>query len=203
MTAFAGFPLLAGGRLVGVMALFNRRPFCEVALQALDPAADNIAMGIQRREAEHAQLATEEEFRAARQFSRTCSRGSALPSPASTWAGASLPGRVHGGRLLRRFFPLRDGTLGVVIGDVSGHGMGPALLMASTRAYLHALALTQTDPSAILALVNQALVDDTEDQFITLLLGALDPEQRRIHLRQRGPHARLFAGPRRPHESPA
>ena len=52
--------------------------------------------------------------------------------------------------------------------------MGPALLMASTRAYLHALALTHSDPSAMLALANQALVDDTEGQFITLVLARLD-----------------------------
>src|SRR5207302_2297405 len=76
------------------------------------------------------------------------------------------------------YFFLRDGTLGVVIGDVSGHGVGPAMLMASTRAYLHALAWTITDVSEMLRLTNRALVEDTEDQFITLALARLDPVSR-------------------------
>ena len=179
LTAFAGFPLLAAGRLVGVMALFSRRPFSEVALKALAPAADNIAIGIQRRDAEHAQRATEEEFRAARRIQQNLFPKVGPTVPGFDVGGASVPAVSTGGDYYD-YFPLCDGTLGVVIGDVSGHGMGPALLMASTRAYLHALALTQTDPSAMLALVNQALVDDTEDQFITLVLARLDPEQRRL-----------------------
>lgn len=48
---------------------------------------------------------------------------------------------------------MRDGGLGVVIGDVSGHGFGPALLMAELRAYLRALLLTRADVGKIVGRV--------------------------------------------------
>jgi signal transduction histidine kinase/DNA-binding response OmpR family regulator len=54
MVAFAGYPLLIEGRLVGVMALFARHPLTAAALQALAAVADSIAMGIERKQAEAA-----------------------------------------------------------------------------------------------------------------------------------------------------
>jgi sigma-B regulation protein RsbU (phosphoserine phosphatase) len=89
--------------------------------------------------------------------------------------GASYPAEAIGGDYYD-FIPLADGTLGIAIGDVSGHGVGPALLMAETRALLRAFAQTQTDVSEILRLVNRVLISDIEgDRFITLILAKLDP----------------------------
>lgn len=79
------------------------------------------------------------------------------------------------------YIPIRDGSLGIVIGDVSGHGLGPALLMAATRGYLRALALTYSDVGEILTLANKALAADVADgRFVTLLLARLDPHERRL-----------------------
>lgn len=79
------------------------------------------------------------------------------------------------------YIPIRDGSLGIVIGDVSGHGLGPALLMAATRGYLRALALTYSDVGEILTLANKALAADVADgRFVTLLLARLDPHERRF-----------------------
>ncbi len=73
------------------------------------------------------------------------------------------------------YLPLRGG-LGLAIGDVSGHGIGPALLTAEVRALLRAFAQTQADPGMILALTNRVLVPDIEsDRFITLALARFDP----------------------------
>jgi sigma-B regulation protein RsbU (phosphoserine phosphatase) len=95
-------------------------------------------------------------------------------------SGASYPAEAIGGDYYD-FIPLRDGSLGIAIGDVSGHGVGPALLMAETRALLRAFAETQSDVSAILSLVNHVLVSDIDaDRFITLLLAKLDPRSRTL-----------------------
>ena len=59
-------------------------------------------------------------------------------------SGASYPAEAIGGDYYD-FVPLRDGSLGVAIGDVSGHGVGPALLMAEVRAFLRAFAQTEAD----------------------------------------------------------
>jgi sigma-B regulation protein RsbU (phosphoserine phosphatase) len=94
--------------------------------------------------------------------------------------GASFPADAIGGDYYD-FIPLPDGSLGIAIGDVSGHGVGPALLMAETRALLRAFAQTDSDVSTILGLVNRVLVPDMEgDRFITLLLAKLDPRRRTL-----------------------
>ena len=71
-----------------------------------------------------------------------------------------------------------NGTVGFVISDVSGHGFGPALLMASTSTLIRLLAETQTDVGEILGRVNRFLAKETDDHFVTLLLGCLDPQSR-------------------------
>ncbi|MDA8165477.1 MAG: PAS domain S-box protein [Desulfobacteraceae bacterium] len=52
MVAFAGYPLIVEDRLVGVMAMFSRQPFEAVSLAALESIADEIALGIERKQAE-------------------------------------------------------------------------------------------------------------------------------------------------------
>ena len=94
--------------------------------------------------------------------------------------GASYPADDVGGDYYD-YIPLCDGSLGVVIADVSGHGVGPALLMAATRAYLRALALTSADVGEILTLANRALAADIADgRFVTLLLARLEPAGRKL-----------------------
>jgi sigma-B regulation protein RsbU (phosphoserine phosphatase) len=89
-------------------------------------------------------------------------------------AGASYPAEFAAGDYFD-FLPMSDDLLGVVVGDVAGHGVGPALLMASTHAHLQSLSRIYSEVDKILALVNAALLRETEeDRFVTLLLGRLD-----------------------------
>jgi serine phosphatase RsbU (regulator of sigma subunit) len=68
--------------------------------------------------------------------------------------GAAYPLNAVGGDYFD-FIPMPDGSLGLVIGDACGHGVGAGLLMATTRAYLRAFAQTNVDVGAILGLVNR------------------------------------------------
>jgi len=54
MVAFAGHPLVVEDRLIGVVALFARRPLSESILDTLASVADTIAQGIERKRAEEA-----------------------------------------------------------------------------------------------------------------------------------------------------
>jgi GAF domain-containing protein len=49
MVAFAGYPLVVEGRLVGVLAMFARKALGPETLDALASVADTIAQGIERR----------------------------------------------------------------------------------------------------------------------------------------------------------
>lgn len=52
MTSFAGYPLVAEDRIVGVMGMFSRNPLTQRTLETLAFLADGIAQGIERKRAE-------------------------------------------------------------------------------------------------------------------------------------------------------
>ena len=75
------------------------------------------------------------------------------------------------------FISVDNGIL-VVVGDVVGHGLEAALLMASTRSSLRQAAETITNPADILKAVNRQLCTDTRKsgQFVTCVVMLLDTE---------------------------
>ena len=90
-------------------------------------------------------------------------------------AGAAFPADATGGDYFD-FVPLPDECIGIAIGDVSGHGIGSALLMAELRAYLRTYAQQRSDIGEILSLINNALVSDVEHgRYATLILCRLHP----------------------------
>jgi serine phosphatase RsbU (regulator of sigma subunit) len=133
-----------------------------------------------RRFAEHTLRATEVKLRMARQIQQKL-----FPAASPALAGYDIAGGAYcaeatGGDYFD-YIPMTGGGLGVVIADVSGHGFGPALLMASTRAYLRALAQTHSSVADILTLANRFLAEEMpEDCFVTLLLARLDPPGRAL-----------------------
>jgi sigma-B regulation protein RsbU (phosphoserine phosphatase) len=121
-----------------------------------------------------------EEIRLARQIQQKLFPVAPLPLAGFDIGGASYPAEATGGDYFD-YIPMCDGGLALVIGDVSGHGFGPALLMAELRAYLRAFLLTRTDVGEIVGLLNRALAEDAaECHFATLLLARLDPATRTL-----------------------
>lgn len=128
-----------------------------------------------RRAAERALLAQEEEFRLAREIQQRLFPSGPPTLPEFDIAGASLPAAATGGDYFD-FISTRSGELFVVVGDVTGHGVGPALLMADARAYLRALAVSDQRFEDILARVRTLMIEDLGlDHFITLFFAKLDP----------------------------
>jgi len=86
-----------------------------------------------------------------------------------------------------------DGTVTICVGDVSGHGLGPALEMVETRALLRMLLKTTQPLPAVVGTLNQLLCADTpESSFLTLFLAELDPVRRQLHYIGAGHDAWLF-----------
>ncbi|MFO7577401.1 MAG: SpoIIE family protein phosphatase [Pelovirga sp.] len=99
-------------------------------------------------------------------------------------AGASIYCDETGGDYYD-FIPLGAAggqPLGLVVGDVSGHGIGAALVMATTRGMLHALAEHYTTSlPQLCAEINRHLSHAIADSsFMTLFFGHLNPEQRTL-----------------------
>jgi len=79
------------------------------------------------------------------------------------------------------FIPLRDGRIGVLVGDVMGKGMPAALMMARMMSDFRLLATNETDPARVLERINSGLVRRaTRENFVTAALLFLDPTTRRV-----------------------
>ena len=68
--------------------------------------------------------------------------------------GSSYPAYETGGDYFD-FIAMPNGRLGIVLGDVEGHGFGSALVMALTRAYLRSFASLDLELEQILVQVNR------------------------------------------------
>jgi serine phosphatase RsbU (regulator of sigma subunit) len=133
-----------------------------------------------RHHAEDALRDASEEFRAAKEIQQRLFPAEAPLLPGFDLAGALYPAKAAAGDYFD-YVPMPAGCLGLVVGDVSSHGMGPALLMSETRACLRALAQTSCDVGEILSRVNRMLTADMEDfHFVTLFFARLDPHSREL-----------------------
>jgi predicted ester cyclase len=86
------------------------------------------------------------------------------------------PAREVGGDFYD-FLELADGRLGVVVGDATGKGVPAALMMASTRSTLRAVAQACESPGDALRRVNDPLATDIpSNMFVTCFYAILDPK---------------------------
>jgi PAS domain S-box-containing protein len=92
-------------------------------------------------------------------------------------AGAMLPAHFAAGDHYDHF-PMADGSVRITLGDVSGHGISSALVMASAHAHIRFLAEMGTEIDEILRRTNESLMKQTDEHFITAILGHLDPVSR-------------------------
>jgi serine phosphatase RsbU (regulator of sigma subunit) len=86
------------------------------------------------------------------------------------------PAREVGGDFYD-FLKLPKGRLGLVVGDATGKGVPAALVMASTRSMLRAVAQASNSPGEVLRSVNDPLVTDIPpNMFVTCFYAILDPK---------------------------
>lgn len=106
-----------------------------------------------------------------------------LPAAAPQISGFEIAGRTcycdeTGGDYFD-YIPIDSRRLAVVVGDITGHGIGPALLMAAARGVLRCQTTRGLEPGGLLSDLNRHLVQDTaDDLFMTLFYGILDTASR-------------------------
>lgn len=105
-----------------------------------------------------------------------------FPSQAPRMPGFDIAGAVRPAeRVSGDFFDyisLGQNSVGILVADVCGHGLGPALMMAQTQAYLRALAESCADPGELLTRANRLFATSGCGRFITMFLGRLDADER-------------------------
>ncbi len=133
-----------------------------------------------RKRAEKELRENKEQFRVAREIQQRLFPKAAPVLDGFDIAGATYPAEATGGDYFD-YLPMLNDRFGVVVGDVTGHGVGPALLMAETRAYLRILAGRREDVGEILTRTNSVLAEDVgSERFVTLFLARLNPHERTL-----------------------
>lgn len=158
--------LVVGGEPVGLFA-FGRRLSGEyydpTTIKALEGLADRVAGAV-----EHARLLDQTAFQArlnhelalARRIQQSLLPKNELRHGTLEVAALSIPAREVGGDFYS-FQQLADGGLTVAIGDVSGKGMGAALLMAVASTILTTIAGDGDPPAVLLGRVHRLIANYT------------------------------------------
>jgi sigma-B regulation protein RsbU (phosphoserine phosphatase) len=110
-----------------------------------------------------------------------------IATPEFEVTGVCLPAEKIGGDYFDYFF-CNEGHLAMVIADVSGHSIGPALFMVEARSAIRAQALQSVSTSQLLALLNQFLFDDLNktDYFISLFYCHYNAVTQQLHYANAG-----------------
>jgi PAS domain S-box-containing protein len=194
MVSFAGYPLIAGDELWGVLALFGRRPLPTATLNALAAVADTVAVAMQQAHSEErirslleaeqqARRAAEDASRRHAALARTLQQ-SLLPPSLPDVEGLSVAARYHwagsGEEIGGDFYDmlmLPDGSWCAVLGDISGKGVGAARTTALIRYTLRATARSESDLATLVGNLNEVLYEDpTSDRYCTLVLASGRPD---------------------------
>jgi len=87
------------------------------------------------------------------------------------------------------FVPFRDGSLGLVIGDVTDKGMPAALFMANARSIVRASVAAAYEPALAVEQASAALGGDSPSgMFVTLLLAQMTPAHGGVRIVNAGNH---------------
>jgi len=168
------------GAFLGVLYLDSRRPaaFSKLDRQILDALAADAASILDNarlveRERERQRL--EEQINIARDIQQALLPRNFPDNPDFAVTGVNSPCLAVGGDYFD-VFSLSEGRTAFVIADVSGKGLGAAILTTMLQGALSAMTLG-TDPARVFMHVNRFLCDHSEvGRYATMFFGILDPD---------------------------
>jgi sigma-B regulation protein RsbU (phosphoserine phosphatase) len=103
-----------------------------------------------------------------------------LRAPFAEVGGVSIPAREVGGDFFN-YFPLREDEVAILVGDVSGKGVGAALLMASLQATIRARLGSERNLARLVdALDREMGSEEPLAPYYTLFLGLLEGRTGRL-----------------------
>jgi GAF domain-containing protein len=193
-----GVPLMATGELIGVLHVGSRQPrrFTDDDTQMLQRVGDRIALTVQsgRAVAEHS---------AARLLASSLMPGRLPRLPGLDLAARYVPNDDRGvGGDWYDVLDLPDGRVGLVIGDVTGHGLRSAIIMGRLRSALRAYALIEDDPAVVLQYLDRKLQHFEPGHMATVCYGTLNPERDSLRISLAGHFPPMVAVADEPAVSP-
>ena len=179
-------PLLKGGEeVVGVLQLLNKRDgtFREIDAEYLSALAAHMVIALENARAHLERLEqerTRKELELAAQIQQRFLPQSIPQAPGLAIDARALPCSEVGGDYYD-FLELPGGALGIVIADVSGHGIPAALITTAIHAYLHALVDCYEDPASLATRLNSLLHFATPaSKYATMAVVEYNREERKL-----------------------
>lgn len=169
------------GRPIGVMQVVNKigGTFLAQDDTMLRLLADQAGVALQRYRLQQAAVETVElkrEMVLARKVQDRLIPRSAPVITGLEAVGWTSPASITGGDCFD-LWRMTDGALGIFLGDASGHGLAPALVVSQARTLIRALSEIDCNPMWLLGKVNTRLADDLEEsRFVTAFAGCLRPD---------------------------
>lgn len=140
----------------------------------------------------------EDDLELSQKIQRALLPQSAPNIPGLELAVFSRPAQIVGGDYFD-FFQFSDGSHGLAIADVAGHGMAASMLVASVQTALRTLTLTTNSPAEVLAHLNRFFYHNIHvTTFVTIFLAQFDPSSRRLTYSSAGHNPPLWANHHRP-----
>jgi phosphoserine phosphatase RsbU/P len=176
-----GVPLQVGSRLLGVLHVgtFVERIFNEDDASLLGLAADRIAGAVEARTADI-------ERTAARVLQRSLLPTGVPQCPGMEFATRYVPAQGGVGGDWYDAFVLPSGDLWIMVGDIAGHGLTPAVIMGRLRSAARAYALQGEGPGEVLSLTDRKLQFFEPGVMATALCGLSRPPYESIELASAG-----------------
>jgi sigma-B regulation protein RsbU (phosphoserine phosphatase) len=178
-------PLVAGGRVEGVLAVgerASRTPFSAEDLDFAEALARHAVLALESSRLHRVRVEKErqdQELRLAREIQRSLFPSRLPDISGFEVAGDSRPCHEVGGDSYD-WIDLGDGRLALVVADASGKGTPASLLMASVHAFVHARSGTDA-PAQVVGRLNRFLLARTRaNQYVTLFYAELDATERRL-----------------------
>ncbi|MCP3786041.1 SpoIIE family protein phosphatase [Micromonospora sp. A3M-1-15] len=186
-----GVPIMARGELVGVLHVGTLTPrrFDLDDVRLLELVADRVSLASRARENTLDQAA-------ALALQRSLIPTELPHLPGLELAGRYVPGHASGvGGDWYDVFTLPSGWVGVVVGDVSGHGLQSAVVMGRVRSALRAYALVCDDPAEALTLLDRKVVHFEAGSLTTALYAMISPDRETLLVSVAGHPRPVLAGP--------
>ena len=185
-----GVPLLAGGRLLGVLHVGSIEPriFDASDVELLQMVADRVALATQTMLSE-----TERKASLVLQRSLLPRRLPQIPGLETAFRYIAGAGGTVGGDWYDLFI-LPGGWVCITVGDVVGRGLHAATVMGRLRSSLrsHGMASAR-DPGAVLDLVDRQLRHFEPGEMATAIVAIVEPSFERLHLSIAGHPAPVVA----------
>ena len=169
-------PIVSNARTLGVLNLYVRDGHepKETEELFLRSVADTLAGAIERNATADSLRHTQAELIAAERIQQHLLPQSSPVIPGYDIHGALIPAYFAAGDYFD-YLKMPDDALGLVIGDVTGHGVSSGLFAASVQARIKTLAGIRLGLDEIMRQVNDALVrESTDDLFVTSILARFD-----------------------------